>query len=161
MERKHKKVSTWLFWIVFVATFFLSWNFKTIASDSISFISIALAIYTVSIGALIGSNFSEKLRDTVHPERKDLTQLDVISNYMKYGIIIAMITILLSLFVQLDHSFILGLIHRILKRDILWKILYNIVKQLLMSACFSFLSLNFLFVWYVFTFIINRQVDNR
>lgn len=161
MEKKHKKSAQILFWGIFLSSFILKWNFKYIASDSISFISIALAIYTVSIGALIGSNFAEKLRSVVHKERKDLTQLDMISNYMKYGIIIAMITIVLSLFVQLNHSYLFGLIRQIFKSDLLWQVLYGLGKQSLMSVCFSFLSLNFLFVWYVFMFIINRQVDNR
>ncbi len=165
MERTHKKHTKMLFAFIFALSFILRWNFTSIASDSISFISIALAIYTVSIGALIGSSFAEELKNITHRERKDLTQLDMISNYMKLGIIMSMITIILSLVVKLDHSFLLELFHimiiDIFNNETLWRVLYGIGKQIFMSTCFSFLSMNFIFMWYVFKFIINRQVDNR
>ena len=155
MEQNHKRMAVWISILVFGVSFFYRWDFSVIASDSISIVSIALAIYTISISALIGSNFAKLLKDTPHPVLKDSTQLDVIIHYFKQATKTAILTLLLSLFIQLDHTFIMQRLNELkLLRTIDFGRIYS-------SLCFSCLVLNFIFIWIIFQFIINRQMENK
>lgn len=140
---------------VFASSYFLQWDFSVVASDSISIVSIALAIYTISISALIGSNFATILKNTQHTILKDCTQLDVIINYFRWATKTAILTILLSLLIQLKNEHMVLWIHRI-------KFLQNInLGRIYSSLCFACLALNFVFIWVIFEFIINRQLENE
>lgn len=152
MYSKHKKILCGIFILILISTYILKIDFQPIASDCISIVSFALAIYTICISSLIGSSLLEKLRSTVDIQFKDRTQLGVLKKYINNAMITAIITLIISCLIKLEietsNKMILELMQKI-----------NI-QQLFSSICFSFFSLNFTFIIIIFIFIINRQIDS-
>lgn len=152
MYKKHKWAITITFVSVFILTFFLNINFEDIASDCISIVSFALAVYAICISALIGSPLLESLRSNVDPQIRERTQLGVIKNYIRIAIFISVITLVLACIskIKINSNIIILILN---------KLSYLNPQQLFSSLCFAFFSLNFLFIIFIFMFIINRQVD--
>lgn len=152
MYKKHKCTTTITFVSVFILTFFLNINFEDIASDCISIVSFALAVYAICISALIGSPLLESLRSNIDAQISDRTQLGVIKNYIRIAIFISVITLVLACIskIKINSNIIMLILN---------KLNYLNPQQLFSSLCFAFFSLNFLFIIFIFMFIINRQVD--
>ncbi|PPK43239.1 hypothetical protein [Clostridium algidicarnis] len=152
MYKKHKCTTTITFVSVFILTFFLNINFEDVASDCISIVSFALAVYAICISALIGSPLLESLRSNIDAQISDRTQLGVIKNYIRIAIFISVITLVLACIskIKINSNIIMLILN---------KLNYLNPQQLFSSLCFAFFSLNFLFIIFIFMFIINRQVD--
>lgn len=150
MYYKHKVCAIIVFTLVFIFTFFLRITFNDIASECISIVSFALAIYTICISSLIGSPLLNKLRSTQDQQIKHKTQLGVIKRYISSAMVVSIITLVLACISKLktDNNLILSVLNKA-----------NII-QAFSSMCFSFFSLNFLFILLIFVFVISRQVDS-
>lgn len=159
MEKKHKYICCFGFIFAFIITYIFRLDFYIIASESISVVSIALAIYTISISALIGSEFSKKLQETQHFEKKDFTQLDIIINYFKNAAVISIITIVFSMIKMLDFSLLIQKIAAIPKISSIISVID--LSQTFSSICFAFLALNFIFICLIIKFVTNRQLRNK
>lgn len=159
MYRNHKRYLTLIFVLVFSITYYLKCDFKDIASDCISIISIALAIYAVCISNLIGSPLLEKLKATVDNQITHKTQLGVIKKYIQNAMAISIVTIISSCIIKIT-SYTID--NTIFEAKILYVIFQGIeVYQIYSSSCFGLFSLNFGYLWIIFIFIINRQVIPR
>ncbi len=151
MEKKHSLQVIVISVLVLIVSCILKLEYSLIADSCIDIIAISLAIYTISISALIGSDFAKKLQTDPHPTIPGSSQLDVIVGYIKRGVIIAITTIVVSLLSGLvSQAYIAQLDGLKLK---IWVILNGV--------SFAVLSLNFLFIWFIFTFIINRQLEGN
>lgn len=159
MEKNHKYICCFGFVFAFIITYILKLDFSVIASESISVVSIALAIYTISISALIGSEFSKKLQEKTHFEKKDFTQLDIIINYLKNAAFVSILTIVFSMIKMLDFSILIQKIDSIPNISSIISVID--LSQTFSSICFAFLALNFIFTWLIIEFILNRQLRNK
>lgn len=152
MYKNHKRAIAVTFVLVFILTFFLGVDFEDIASDCISIVSFALAVYAICIGALIESPLLKILHKNADEQIKERTQLGVLKNYIKTAIYVSIITLVLACISKVKTNNPTVIL-------ILDKLNCLGLEQLFSSLCFSFFALNFLFIIFIFMFIINRQVD--
>ncbi len=157
MYRYHKIILFITFIIIFLLTYLLKCNFQDIASECISIISIAMAIYAICISSLISSPLLEKLKLTLDKQIKHKTQLGVLKCYIQIAMIISILTIVFACISKLTS---LKFENMILSKEILIEIFDKLnLLQFFSSTCFALFALNFVFIWLIFIFIINRQVD--
>lgn len=156
MEKNHKIICFSCFALSGLLTYIIDVDFSLIASETISVVSIALAIYTFSISTLVGSKFTKNLKENIHKEKSDYTQLDVLRIYFKNATTISIITIILSMFQKLNINIFLLKINKILSS---YKFFTFIdLSRIFSSVCFAFLTLNFIFIWLIIKFVLNRQL---
>lgn len=146
----HKFIIVIVFIIMMCVSYIFNLNFKLIASDGITIISIILAIYAISLGSLIESSLSEDLSKEVDSRIKTKTKLGVLKTYINNAIALGLITLILSCAIKLlpNSDFCINF-KNFIKINI-----FNLIS----SICFSFLSLNFVYVWLVIKFILCRQI---
>lgn len=156
MYKNHKKILRVVFIIVFFISFMLKINFAIIASDCISIVSFALAIYTICISCLIGSPLLENLRLMPDFHIKEKTQLGVIKCYIVNASYTSLATLIMAYISKL--TFNISVFDGI-ENEFITSILYNINwVQIFSSLCFSLFSLNFAFIIIIFIFIISKQL---
>lgn len=156
MYRKHKYCIGITFGVIFVLTFILKLEFEDIASDCISIVSFALAIYAICISSLIRSPLLERLRGQVDSECTTRTQLGVIKAYIKNAMIVAVITLIMACMSKLEIGLDCSSIFQGERMQNIIDLIHPM--QLYSSLCFSFFILNFVFIILIFVFIVSRQV---
>lgn len=141
MYKKDKKIILCLIIIVMGVTYRLQWDFKDVASECISVVSIALAIYTICISSLIGSGLLNSLKNSVDKNITYKTELGVLKSYLENAVVVSIVTIMFAC---------------------ISKVAYfenNDINRLFSAFCFAVFTLNFMFIWLIFIFIMNKQVD--
>lgn len=136
----------WLVFLIAVGIGCLAYSFKLdygwLASDSLTVISIVLGIYIASIGGLMGSHLSEKMKSVPDSHQPFRSQLGRLVNYFKWAVFDSILTIVLtSGFLLLPCT------------DPLPVWYYP-----LSAVCIAAFASNFVFAVIVFLFILNRQI---
>lgn len=150
MYSNHKRIAIVLFSLVSLVSYCLDLDFKNIVGESISIVSIALAVYAIAISSLVGSPLSQKLQFTPDVKLKGKTQLGVIKSYIKTAMAISILTLIISCIIKLLPN----------PSESIIKLLSELIR-IIYSISFGLFALDFLFIWIVFVFVINRQIDRN
>lgn len=122
---------------------FFNLNYGQIASDSLTVISIILAIYMASIGGLMGSPLSARMKGIPDNQQSYRSQLGRLVSYFKWAVFDSILTIILTS------------IFRLLPIP---SAPFPEWYCLLSAVCIAAFASNFVFTIIVFLFILNRQV---
>ncbi len=152
MYPKHKNIAIAMFFATIVVSYLLKLNFKAIASESISIVSIALAVYAISISNLVGSNLAKAMKATPDKIIKSKTQLGVLKTYIQSAMKVAISTLVISCLVKL--------IPEQTKEFMMEVPEYKTVMEVISAIGFGLFAIDFLFIWLIFDFITNRQMSN-
>lgn len=158
MYKSDKVILKIVFIAVLIFTYILKINFEPIASDCISIVSFAMAIYTMCIGGLIGSKVIENMENEVDNKLKHLTKLGVLKKYITSAMVVAIVTLLMSCISKLSVG---NETIKIFFENIIAKIPFLDMYLVFSAICFSFFLLNFVFIILIFIFIINQQLTKK
>lgn len=157
MYNEHKLKLIIDFAIIFFISFISNMNFSDLSSECIAIVSINLAIYTVCIGCLINSTLLIKMKNSKDKKIGGKTELGVLKTYMELAMKNSIITIVLACVYKIR---IFEIPKCIPMSDFITLIIKNQqFVRIFSSICFSFFSINFIFIWLIFIFIINKQMD--
>ena len=148
MYIKHKVIILLTFITISLISFKLNLDFNIISGSYVSIISIIIAIYSVFIGSLTGSSLSKKLSLAPDKVFSYKSELGVIKTYAKYALVCAILSLISTLLIQLLFSFFEST-HS------------NICYKVCSSGCFGLFSVNFIFLYLILSFILNRELFDR
>lgn len=144
MEKKHK-ILLWLIAVVVTACSYLfRLDYRNIASEGLSLTSIVLAVYVAAMMGLIGAKLGEKLAK-LPAKNPEYTQLWVLRKYFSNAVIVSVLTIVAS-------SIILLLPER--PECIPMSNAYLLVSSLSLAVY----AVNLVFMGFIMTFMLNRQI---
>lgn len=176
MYEKHKKRISLICLFTGIVSYIAQFQYSVIASDVISVISIASAVY---LAAYAGIQASPKLLEELKkpdPVKKDKSQLFVINTYIKNALGLGLITIAVSCLAMLVASrdtqiewdvFGIVLEHIGLmvsqKRVILPSLMgiCNAVHVLISFAGIVLFAANLSFMWIIGLFVVNRMAYSK
>lgn len=144
MYKKHKIITLVAFVIVFIISYIMKLDYNQIATESITVVSIALAVYMASFSQLAASELAEEMKKTPDKRIIGKSELGVLESYLKLAIKFGLASIIIGCAYLLDFNIELE------KSG-------NFVS----SICLAVLSINFVFIWILFNFMINRQLRER
>lgn len=100
MYTYHKRILFLSFFTVGFLSYFLNIPFEKIASDSITVVSIAIAVYMTAITLLIGNKIVESMGKT-DSFIKTKTKLGVLVTYLKSAVLVGVLSILDCCFLKI------------------------------------------------------------
>lgn len=141
MYKKHRTVIVMLFILISVVGYLCGIKYELIASEVITIISIALAVYIASFSQLASSQLAKEMKVTSDKIIPGKSQLGVIAQYLKAALVF-------------------GLLSIVIRCTCLMKVIPEnlIVTDVLSAIALGILSVNFVFIWLLFEFMINRQL---
>ena len=145
MYKEHKVIVIIFSVIVIALELILKLDYYEIADHSISVMSIALGIYIAALTGLLGSKSMSALKNTPDLRVPGKDKLGVLLSYFKQAMFCGLMTIILS-YVS------------IFANSEKWFEAYPDVILLISIAGFILLALNFLYMWLLFSFVINSIV---
>lgn len=157
MYSNHKSIVLILNLFVFSLTYCLNLDFRDIASECISIISISLAIYTLCISNLVGSSLLVKMRTAVDTKIPSKSQLAILKTYIKSGMFIAIATLISACLIKLEIPTNENSLE-FSEEIAVWLETVDFF-QLFSSFCFSLFITNFSFIILIFIFILSKQLD--
>lgn len=142
-----RKIDSFLVLLIAATAGGLAYSFNLdygqIASDSLTVISIILAIYMASIGGLMSSPLSARMKSIPDNQQSYRSQLGRLVSYFKWAVFDSIITIILTSIFRLLPTPTPPLPE--------W---YCVLS----AVCIAAFASNFVFTTIVFLFILNRQV---
>lgn len=144
MYKEHKALMLVVLTTVFIASYVLKINYNLIATETITIISIALAVYMASFSQLAASKLAEEMKKTPDKKIFGKSELGVLESYLKKAIIFGLISIVISCMYLLDINV-----------DV------SKYENIFSSIALSILSVNFIFIWLLFNFMVNRQLREK
>lgn len=161
MYKRHRYLLAVLTFSIAAIAYYLEIDFYTISSEMINLVSIALAIYSIVLGALCGdSELAKKMRRTVDGTFKDRTQQGVLNSYISQALSLGIATIILAVVVlvlhderRLTHLYVLSEAKEVINL----KPIYQIISAIGTALSFS----NFFYIAVITKFIMRRLVWNK
>lgn len=144
MYKSHKVYMSIIVIVLFITTFCEKIEYSKIAGDSITIISILLAVYLASFSSLITSDKVEKMKTKVDPKINTKSQLGVLKTYIDVAVASSILCILISCVVLLFPQNLTGICQMI----------YFIIS----SLGFSVLGTNIYLLILIYKFMSNRQL---
>lgn len=128
--------------ISLVSSWLWKFDYADIASDSMTIISIALAVYMTIFSSLMSSELADKMKKTKDNYFKEKTEMGVLQTYLKNAIYVGCINILLSCGVLIIES----------------KKINQYIYLFISSIGITTLVCNIYFMYLMYKFMINRQL---
>ena len=161
MDRKDRSILALIFAVIGVVAYYYSYDFYNISSETISLISLALAIYSIALTALSGnSELAIKMRKTVDPNSNgERTHIGTINLYIKRAFFFGFATIIVAATSLILHD------ERWLRKLYLmtWgnrMLGLRSSYRIFSSLCFALFGCNFFFMHKIITLILNRITYN-
>lgn len=151
MYKKHKRLMIALFMLLFVCSMVFRFNIKTIGSDILTVISIALGFYIAVIAILFGSKITKVLYETVDKENPVNTQLHSLLSYFQSGMYIGVLTIIIVLTHSLFGS--TSIYHKIPQ-----------IPIIISSVSIGLFAVNMVIMMLIFVFLKNaliKEIENQ
>ena len=149
MYKKHKIVIAVTSIMVFIVSYLFKCDYKALASDSITIISISLAIYMTSFSGLISSDLAKEMKNKSDGQMPWKSELGVLKGYIFSAVVAAIISIAVACIILVVNDRIDSAIRP-------GKLYYA-----LSSLGFCSLSVNFCFMFFLFKFMTNRQLWSK
>lgn len=146
MYKKHKFFLSVIAIFIFILSYILQINYVMIASESITIVSIVLAIYMTSFSNLVSSNLANimKKKEDIHIKGK--SQLGVLKTYLNMAIGIGINNIVIACCVLIfDDKFN-------------WSVISPKLYYIISSVGFSMLGIDIFFMVLLYRFMVNRQL---
>ena len=150
MYRIHKFFIGSIFLLTFLGIYYFDLNYKTIASDGITVVSIVLAIYMTSFSSLISSDLAEKMKNRHDKKIPRKSQLGVLRSYLNTAVAFGISNIVLSCLCLL--------LERYQKKT---GKAFDIAYKFLSSAGGATLAVNLFLMFLLYKFMVNRQMWNK
>lgn len=141
MYKKHRRLIVVIFIVVSMIGYLCEINYDLIASEVITIVSIALAVYIASFSQLASSQLANQMKNTSDKKIPGKSQLGVIAQYLKAALVFGLSSIVISCVCLVD----------IIPTAL-------IIADVISSIALGVLSVNFVFIWLLFEFMINRQL---
>lgn len=152
MYKKDKIIAVSLFLVTGVIAYFLGFDYSKISSTVFTVVSISVAVYIAVAAALLDSKYAVALKSTVDRKITTKTQLGVLSEYLRWAGRFSIITIAIScFFIILPSEKTMVLAHQLIKQASVIEAIVRLVS----SIAFAVFTLNILFLWRIFKFLIN------
>lgn len=161
MYKKHQFILAILLIMVSIGAYCVEVDFYCIASEMINLVSIALAIYSIVLGALCGdSELAKKMRSTPDSIYKDRTQQGVLNSYISQALLFGILTIVIAAGIMIVHD----------DRWLVYLYSYSednlvvgltLVYRIASSIAIGLAGANFFYIGVIAKFIMNRLVWNK
>ena len=145
LYRKHKIAIGVVAIVIIILEFWLKVDYFEVADHSISVIAIALGIYIAALTALLGSKTMTAMKNAPDPNVPGKSKLGVLITYFRAAMLCGLVSIVISYI-------------SIFNKTNGWFSNYLHSEIVLSSLGFALLSLNFLFMWLLFSFIVNSII---
>lgn len=139
MYKRHWVSVCICFLLVFAGSFFLKLNFGDISEVAITVVSIVLAVYIAASSGLLGNPYASEMKKQRDSQLPTKSALGVLATYLRWAGSFSTATITISCI----FLFNVEIIHN------------NLVYQLISSASCGLFAVNIVFMWLVFTFLVN------
>lgn len=155
MYKKHKRLITVLFVLIFILSLWLKADYSKIAEANISIMAIAIAVYTGATSVILGSPYATQMKAQPDKEIKTKTSLGVLASYLRTAGAFAIATIVVSTIYALNvGSKIIGLIP---SGAMYWDILRTSIPQMASSFACGLFAINIVFMYLILIFLINSM----
>ena len=131
------------FLVVSAGTFILSLDYRNVASENITIVSITLAVYMASFSTLVSSELLKNMKNKRDALIQTKTEFGVLKVYFKTAITFGIGNIVIGCCFLLVNYGIDCLIYRLAS-----------------AAAIGFMVTNLLMVWLLFSFMLNKQLHN-
>lgn len=177
MYKVHKRIIWGLSILVGILSWILQFRYAAIASDVISVISIAAALY---LATYAGIQASPKIRQELNEldgVRKDKKQLFVLNTYIKTALILNLVTIVLSCLMLLATDRIesicatdTGIIQKIAQIALQTKVngvntaeykIWTMASRVIGCVGMALFTANLVQMWFVGRFVVNRLAFDK
>jgi len=153
MYKKHAFCTFFLGIVVMVVSWYFDLHYKVIASDAITFVSIAIAVYMAAITLPLGNKASDymRMKDKYIPHK---THMGILCVYLKCAISVGFLSIIDSCLILVISDITL------IDDDGRQQEIYPLLCSILSAIGFSLLAVNMLFALIIFKYIIISTLNN-